>query len=1353
MSYQVGGAPSATLPPGHSQPPRPPKGQSNGSYGLSIRVQGIDGHPYVVLNNQDRPANPYPPSNGHRDAQGSFIDDYQDYDFRGPSPFVEYRSQKQVVAPNVGLKENEDPQTRKSPSLLNFQRHPELLKPYDPENNTLEGFRGPPAARPGSLAESEVPPQGLGSIEVPPQSATHARSSSPEQPRAPTLPQQQQQQQQQQQPSKMAAQPQAHPRPYKSKSHTPGKPQTQAQPVQTQAQPVQTQAQPPAQSQVKPKLQPQTPAQPVGSLPSTAPSPPQSKLPPATTPTKLPPSQRVPVPQAAPVSEPTPTAVMSPPSRRSPSVASSANSSLERGSGSGSVSAGSLGRAREPDVLPLRRVDSSGPVLQSSSRSRHSSTSSTATSGSAPTRTLSPGRPAQDELEALYAESINRHQNRRYIPFLPGTGRDINTEPLAGVDKLINQFDGTGTQRRGRTGRRGRIDPEDRKRSRSVDSAMPFGLPGGGDYLEEVSRNRGRVGEHVLRPSQLGLKRGSGGSGVSPSLTLPAGCRARTRDPPRGRSAPGSPEGSLPRGEASLLGFSRPSARPSGLPQEESQAQVWSKVKTSVATGSLSRPAPETTSKAKGPELEAKVTPDLLKGQQDLSQQTHDETAKQILFSYLKAGSGDNDDTTKRKVNLVFEKIQTLKSRAAGSTQPENTAPDQAAQTKALEGHRVELEKEVSDLKSRLEEEVKKQKTLLETQREAGEGLKGLQQQLDLGLQESSQLKAKLAKTESDLRTTLEELFQVKMEREQSQTEIRDLQDQLSEMHDELDGAKRAGADGADKEAMLEDLVQLKLELQEVVLVKEEQEEVLRRRERELTALKGALKEEVSTHDQEVDKLREQYEKEIHKLQASVDEAKQSNAAACRDRAEVDAARGAAEGQVGRLSQEAERLRRRVQELENEVAKLNRIIDEAKLQENRLAERLSRVEKEKRLVEESLAEVREEEEEMSRANRALTTRLEDVQRNLTRLTQEHRELEERLREERSQKEQFKSTKNQIEEERRLLDRTVEKLQREMNEIVEASQTSTQELQEQIDVYKEKNRRELADLQRQLRERTAELEQSRHTAKALQEEVTHLEGDLRDCKSERDDSVQQVKDLEHKVFDLEVEAETRGQKDDKTRQKKLLDERVAQLEMDLDEERQSGDQLMDRIDRGREQNKDLKSRVSHLEGSQKSTKEGLVTKLESRIQELEERLEGEERERGNLQQANRRLERKVKEMMMQVDDEHHTLQDQKDQLNLRLKALKRQMDEAEEEIDRLEHGKKKLQRDLDEQQEANEQLQSQLKTLRSEMRRKTNSAPLLNDLDDDDDEDDISTDGETYFSSSSNYKRSSSQDAIISTYTL
>lgn len=70
----------------------------------------------------------------------------------------------------------------------------------------------------------------------------------------------------------------------------------------------------------------------------------------------------------------------------------------------------------------------------------------------------------------------------------------------------------------------------------------------------------------------------------------------------------------------------------------------------------------------------------------------------------------------------------------------------------------------------------------------------------------------------------------------------------------------------------------------------------------------------------------------------------QSSAAVVREKAEVEAAKGAVEGQAGRLTLETERLRRRAQELENEVAKLNRIIDEAKLQESRLGDRSGRLE-------------------------------------------------------------------------------------------------------------------------------------------------------------------------------------------------------------------------------------------------------------------------------------------------------------------------------------------------------------------------------------------------------------------------
>lgn len=58
----------------------------------------------------------------------------------------------------------------------------------------------------------------------------------------------------------------------------------------------------------------------------------------------------------------------------------------------------------------------------------------------------------------------------------------------------------------------------------------------------------------------------------------------------------------------------------------------------------------------------------------------------------------------------------------------------------------------------------------------------------------------------------------------------------------------------------------------------------------------------------------------------------------------------------------------------------------------------------------------------------------------------------------------------------------------MADIVEASRTSTLELQNQLDEYKDKNRRELAEMQRQLKEKTLDAEKARLTATKLQDEV-------------------------------------------------------------------------------------------------------------------------------------------------------------------------------------------------------------------------------------------------------------------------
>ena len=59
--------------------------------------------------------------------------------------------------------------------------------------------------------------------------------------------------------------------------------------------------------------------------------------------------------------------------------------------------------------------------------------------------------------------------------------------------------------------------------------------------------------------------------------------------------------------------------------------------------------------------------------------------------------------------------------------------------------------------------------------------------------------------------------------------------------------------------------------------------------------------------------------------------------------------------------------------------------------------------------------------------------------------------------------------------------------------------------------------------------------------------------------------------------------------------------------------------------------------------------------------------------------------------------------QVDKVNARVKALKRQLDEAEEECTRINSQKRKIQRELDEQTENGEVLQREVDQLKSKLR--------------------------------------------------
>ncbi|XP_030901993.2 cingulin-like protein 1 isoform X2 [Melopsittacus undulatus] len=1237
-----------------------------GSYGVSIRVQGIDGHPYIVLNNTEGclSENPsagkeqevisHPVSKPATDSHTAFRleDKNSEHTMFPGTQQMQPGVLKSLKITNLDEKENGISEfkggTMKSSNLLNFQRHPELLQPYDPEKNNLN----------------------LGNY----QSSVCSQSKSFADERTETKPWISS--------SKVVSL-------QKTNTYLPDPPKANAKKMHLNRS-VETE------DQNKQLLD----------CPSSTVS----------------------------LNE----------------VCVSESFSSAGGSPCVSPTAYPEKRKPRPDVLPFRRQDSAGPVLDDSRRS--SSSSATPTSANSLYRFL-----LDDQEYAIYADNVNRHENRRYIPFLPGTGRDIDTGSLPGVDQLIEKFDKkVDPHRRGRSGKRNRINADDRKRSRSVDSALSLGSDVNSDCLGEFSKSLGKSTEHLLGPSKVCFHKQLSTDQKSPSKEMKVSARSIGKLQMPDKDTQNSSFTSLQYHKQNGADTESLMFSSSTLPGQSKREEVRTVTSTLLLPNRITIP-PDSGAKKVSVKTFSSVpyiqaTPDLLKGQQDLAQQTNEETAKQILYNYLKEGSADNDDATKRKVNLVFEKIQTLKSRAAGKTQ----VSDSSAEVKALVEQKAELERKVEELEKKLDLEIRNQQNSKEERNATQARLKDLQLRLDESVCEKEALKKQLEESEKELRQNLEEFFQVKMEQEQHQTEIRDLQDQLSEMHDELDNAKHT--DEGEKEVLIEELMQMKQDLEEVLIAKDQQEEILRKRERELTALKGALKEEVSSHDMEMDKLKEQHDKELLDLQQSLEKATESAAVLASERNAAQEARNSIVNQVKELTEENEILKRTVNELEIKTEELHKQIDSMKGEENLMKEKIKRYEEEKQQLEETLKHAEKEAKELAVLKRSLESQLEDMQENIRCISQEQQQLTQQLEDETHQKEQLKQIKNEMENEQRLLNKTVEKLQEEMSEMVELSRTSTLELQKQLDEYKEKNRRELADVQRQLKEKNLEVEKSRLATMRMQDEMSLMEENLRDHQRAQDEAITKTQLLEQTVKSLEYELEAKTHlKDDRARQIKLMEDKLSHLELELDEEKTNSDLLSERISRCREQieqmrtellqeraikqdlecdkislerqNKDLKSRILHLEGSYRSSKEGLVAQMEARITELEERLENEERDRANFQLSNRRLERKVKELMLQVDDEHLSLTDQKDQLSLRLKAMKRQIEEAEEEIDRLESAKKKLQRELEEQVDINEQLQGQLNTAKKELRLKKSPSKVLADSDDDED-DDVSTDGDS-----------------------
>nr|XP_006013391.1 PREDICTED: cingulin [Latimeria chalumnae] len=661
-----------------------------------------------------------------------------------------------------------------------------------------------------------------------------------------------------------------------------------------------------------------------------------------------------------------------------------------------------------------------------------------------------------------------------------------------------------------------------------------------------------------------------------------------------------------------------------------------------------------------------------------------------------------------------------------------------ATHDKDMDRLRLQYQKDMDQLRKNFEDVTQNQQNIESERQKINLTVRNLQRKLEESNDESNHWRELFQKNKEELRSTKQELLQVRTEKEEYEEELRTIQERLSVMQVEVDHVKHSAVDNGEAEALRRDLYLAQEELGELSSERQQQSDFLRQKERELATLKGALKEEVASHDRQVEQLRHQYQKELEQLRKTHEDSSKNTVNLETKREVAEQAKRVLESELRQSHQENDDLRRRASSLELQIAELRGILEEMQSSEARLKDKISRLEAERKHMEESLGEVTDQEQELATAKRAMELRLEEAQRSLSRLSQEHQELREYCQDELKQKEQLKKTKNELEEQKRLLEKTRDKLTKELDQLSEESRRSMMAMQSQLEEYKEKFRREAVESQRQTRDKTMELEKAQAIIKRLQDEALRLKQDLQESQAEKETALLDKELLTQRLQHLDQEAQSKKQsQDDMSRKVKALEDRIRTLELELDEERNTAEMMTERTNRNRDQidqlraellqeraakqdlecdkiamerqNRELKSRLSNFEGFQKPN--AGFSQLELKVQELEEQLQGEEREKNLLLSSNRKLERKLKELSLHIDDEKQQVSDQKDQLSLRVKALKRQVDEAEEEIERLENAKKKAQRELEEQHEVNEQLQSKIKALEKDLWRK-NTRPSV-----------------------------------------
>uniref|UniRef100_A0A8C4IE34 Myosin-9 n=1 Tax=Dicentrarchus labrax TaxID=13489 RepID=A0A8C4IE34_DICLA len=284
---------------------------------------------------------------------------------------------------------------------------------------------------------------------------------------------------------------------------------------------------------------------------------------------------------------------------------------------------------------------------------------------------------------------------------------------------------------------------------------------------------------------------------------------------------------------------------------------------------------------------------------------------------------------------------------------------------------------------------------------------------------------------------------------------------------------------------------------------------------------------------------------------------------------------------------------------------------------------------------------------------------------------------------------------------------LKKLQAQMKDLIRELE-DTRMSREEILAQSKETEKKLKGMEADMLQMQEELAAAERVKRQAQQERDELQDEINNQASKNAQVVEERRRLEARIAQLEEELEEEQCNTELTndRLKKAMLQND-QMNVELTAERSSSQRVEGARAQLERQNKELKLKLQELEGTVKSKYKANMAALEAKIAQLEEQLDMETRERQGATKLVRRTEKKLKEVILQVDDERRNTEQHKDQvdkLNSRMKQLKRQLEEAEEEAQRANANRRKLQRELEDATESADAMNREVTTLKNKLRR-------------------------------------------------